>query len=228
DLPPAAQVKLLRVLQSGEVERLGDEKSTKVDVRLVAATNVDLHKAIEEKRFRADLYYRLATYPVEIPPLRERRSDIPLLAEAMVEKYAPVYQKKITGITERALDALMTCEWKGNVRELENVIERGVLLTTDGGYIELEHLFSSETVSSLSGAAIDKQGKVRSQAEETSRQVLDALLDGDFNLQAHEWKLLDRAVTRTNGNLTHAAKLLGISRRQLAYRLKSRETENDV
>ena len=106
DLSPSAQVKLLRVLQTGEVERLGDDKTRKVNVRLVAATNVDLHKAIAEGRFRADLYYRLATYPVAIPPLRERKSDIPVLVQALLEKYAPAYGKCLPGLTDRALQAL--------------------------------------------------------------------------------------------------------------------------
>lgn len=128
DLSPAAQVKLLRVLQTGEIERLGDDQTRKVNVRLVAATNVNLQAAIAEGRFRADLYYRLATYPVTIPPLRERKADIPLLAAALVEKYAPTYHKKIDGITDRAMQALLAQDWPGNVRELENLIERGVLL----------------------------------------------------------------------------------------------------
>lgn len=227
DLPAAVQVKLLRVLQSGEVERLGDDKCTKVDVRLIAATNIDLKAAINKGNFRADLYFRLATYPVEIPPLRERRSDIPLLAEALVEKYEPLYSKSISGITERALNALMIHQWAGNVRELENVIERGVLLAPNNGFIELEHLFSQETTGVAIGSAINRDGQVRSESEEARKQILDALLDEEFSLQEHEWHLLDRAVTRTNGNLTHAAKLLGISRRQLAYRLKSHEPRVD-
>ena len=107
DLPLAAQVKLLRVLQTGEVERLGDDQTRKVDVRLVTATNVDLQEAIRAGRFRADLYYRLATYPVLIPPLRDRRSDIPLLAAALVKKYETPYHKQLQGFSDRSMQALM-------------------------------------------------------------------------------------------------------------------------
>jgi DNA-binding NtrC family response regulator/predicted hydrocarbon binding protein len=220
DLPPSAQVKLLRVLQSGEVERLGDDCIRKVDVRLVAATNVDMKQAIADGKFRSDLYYRLSTYPVEIPPLRERKSDIPLLAEALIEKFEPVYRKKISGITDRAIDALLTYNWLGNVRELENVIERGVLLAPTCGMIEVEHLFAGNFASEEPGSAVNRQGNVRHPTEESRIQLLDALLDDNFSLQEHEAWLLERAVRRTNGNLTHAAKLLGITRRQLAYRLK--------
>lgn len=220
DLPPAAQVKLLRVLQSGEVERLGDDKVRKVNVRLVAATNVDLKKAIADGKFRSDLFYRLATYPVEIPPLRERKSDIPLLVDALVEKFEPVYQKKIAGVTERGLDALMAYDWPGNVRELENVIERGVLLASQGGLIEVEHMFAGGSLPGDAGVAVNRQGQVRHPDEEMRISIFDALLDEGFDLQKHEEWLLERAVKRSHGNLTHAAKLLGITRRQLAYRLK--------
>lgn len=129
DLSPAAQVKLLRVLQSGEVERLGDDQTRKVNVRLVAATNVNLPQAIRQGSFRADLYYRLATYPVAIPPLRDRRSDIPLLAQALLGKYEAVYHKKLQGITDRAIRALVDYPWPGNVRELENTMHRALILT---------------------------------------------------------------------------------------------------
>ncbi|SEJ38903.1 regulatory protein, Fis family [Azotobacter beijerinckii] len=220
DLSPSAQVKLLRVLQTGEVERLGDDKARKVNVRLVAATNVNLQQAIADGRFRADLYYRLATYPVAIPPLRERKSDIPVLVTALLEKYAPIYHKSLLGLTDRAMQALMAYHWPGNVRELENLIERAVLLVPSGAQIEVEHLFAGATPTAPPGAAIDRQGQVGN-ADEARRELLyDTLLDDGFDLQAHETRLLELAVRRANGNLTHAARLLGITRRQLAYRLK--------
>lgn len=232
DLTLAAQVKLLRVLQSGEVERLGDDQVRKVDVRLIAATNVDLKKAIAEGRFRADLYYRLATFPVEIPPLRERAADIPVLAAAMVEKYEPVYRKKLKGFSGRALQALRDHDWPGNVRELENLIERAVLLAPEGGMIEVGHLFMDGPAMAMVGAEVDRSGTVGGPADRMAEARLDddcaRLLDGDFDLQAHEDRLLRLATERAGGNLVHAARLLGITRRQLAYRLKRGEREGEA
>ncbi|MCM2329918.1 MAG: sigma 54-interacting transcriptional regulator [Pseudomonas sagittaria] len=225
DLSPSAQVKLLRVLQTGEVERLGDDKARKVNVRLVAATNVNLQKAIAEGRFRADLYYRLATYPVAIPPLRERKSDIPILISALMEKYTPLYHKTLLGVTDRAMQALMAYDWPGNVRELENLVERAVLLVPSGGQIEVEHLFAGAAPSAPPGAAIDRQGQVGNAVEARREQLYDTLLDDGFDLRAHETRLLELAVHRSGGNLTHAARLLGITRRQLAYRLKQTSGE---
>ena len=220
DLSPAAQVKLLRVLQTGEVERLGDEQTRKIDVRLIAATNVDLQKAIALGRFRADLYYRLATYPVVIPPLRERRSDIPLLATSLIEKYENSYHKKIKGISDRAMQALMAYQWPGNVRELQNLIERGVLLAQNGGLIEINHLFAGGVSLLTAGAEVDHSGVVGNEDEASYTRICETLLQEGFDLESHETRLLELAVRRANGNLTHAARLLGITRRQLAYRLR--------
>ena len=220
DLSPAAQVKLLRVLQTGEVERLGDEQTRNIDVRLVAATNVDLQQAIAAGRFRADLYYRLATYPVVIPPLRERRSDIPLLAASLVEKYEASYHKKLQGISDRAMQALMAYPWPGNVRELQNLIERGVLLAPNGGLIEIDHLFAGGSPAQAPGAEVNRAGQVGHAGDASRQRLYEAILQDGFNLEQHEARLLELAVQRAGGNLTHAARLLGITRRQLAYRLK--------
>ena len=218
DLSLSAQVKLLRVLQTGEVERLGGSEPRKVDVRVVAATNVDLHKAMEEGRFRADLYYRLATYPVMIPPLRERKADIPLLVAALIDKIAPSYHKQVRGVSDRAMKALVAYDWPGNVRELQNLMERGILLAPAGGEIELEHLFAGGAPTP--GAVVDRRGGLGRQEEAGRDRLYDTLLHEGFDLQAHEQRLLKLAVQRAGGNLTHAANLLGITRRQLAYRLK--------
>ena len=219
DLSPAAQVKLLRVLQTGEIERLGDDQTRKIDVRLVAATNVDLQQAIAAGRFRADLYYRLATYPVVIPPLRDRRSDIPLLAASLLEKYEESYHKKLQGISDRAMQALMSYQWPGNVRELQNLIERGVLLAPNGGLIEIDHLFAGGAPATT-GAEVDRAGVVGNEGDASRSRLCEAILQDGFDLEQHESRLLELAVQRAGGNLTHAAKLLGITRRQLAYRLK--------
>ncbi|MGQ3676444.1 sigma 54-interacting transcriptional regulator [Xanthobacter sp. TB0139] len=225
DLPPSAQVKLLRALQTGEVERLGGSETRKVDVRVVAATNVDLHKAMEDGRFRVDLYYRLATYPVTIPPLRARKDDIPLLVSALIDKIAPGYHKSVRGVSDRAMQALMAHDWPGNVRELHNLLERGILLAPAGGEIELEHLFAGPSPAPMpgAGARVERCGGLGKLEEGRQDQIYDALLTDDFDLQAHEQRLLKRAVARAGGNLTQAAGLLGITRRQLAYRLKQED-----
>lgn len=223
ELSAAAQAKLLRVLQTGEVERLGDDKARKVDVRLVAATNVNLQQAIAGGQFRADLYYRLATYPLLIPPLRERKSDIPVLVKVMLEKYAPLYNKTVKGISDRALQELVKYDWPGNVRELENLMERAVLLVPSGGEIEVQHLFPGAMPVLPAGAAVDRQGKVGSADEAKTAQLYAALLENGLDLQAHEDQLLRLAVEKAAGNLTQAAKLLGLTRRQLAYRVKQAE-----
>ena len=222
ELSLAAQVKLLRVLQTGEVERLGDDKTRKVDVRLVAATNVILKQAIAEGTFRADLYYRLATFPVQIPPLRERMGDVPLLAASLVKKYENDYGKKLQGLSDMAAKALSAYEWPGNVRELENVIERGVLLATEGRQIEVEHLFAGAGPS-IDGAELDQSGALCDQDQAEHTKLCETLLREGLDLKAHEAALIRMAVDKADGNLTRAAKTLGLTRRQLAYRLKQQE-----
>lgn len=229
DIPLSAQVKLLRVLQSGEVERLGDDQPRKVDVRLVAATNVDLQRAIKEGHFRADLYYRLATYPVTVPPLRDRRSDIPLLANALVEKYEAIYHKSLQGLTDRAMQILKAYPWPGNVRELENLIERGVLLAPPGGRVEISHMFAGTMPQSVTeGAEVDNGGHLSDEDESQHSRICEQLLVDGFDLKKHEEKLLKLAVEKADGNLTAAARLLGISRRQLSYRFKQVERQEEA
>ena len=130
NIPLETQAKLLRVMQEREFMRLGGVETVKVDVRIVAATNIDLRRAVEEGRFREDLYYRLNVIAVQLPPLRQRKEDIPALVAHFVDKYARENTKDVTGVSPEALQALMDYDWPGNVRELENVIERGVVLTT--------------------------------------------------------------------------------------------------
>ena len=127
----SAQVKILRALQEGEVKRLGSEKPIKVDVRIIAATIRDLSKAVLESKFREDLFYRLNVLPLQLPPLRERKEDVPLLAEHFIQKYNQEHHLNIGGITEQALALLLEYAWPGNVREMENAIERAMILSQD-------------------------------------------------------------------------------------------------
>jgi transcriptional regulator with GAF, ATPase, and Fis domain len=130
EIPPETQVKLLRVLQEREFERVGGGSPLKVDIRILAATNRDLLRAVREKTFREDLYYRLNVFPINLPPLRERKEDIPLLVHFLVRKFAARIGKRIDGVTEQAMRQLVDYPWPGNVRELENVLERAVILAT--------------------------------------------------------------------------------------------------
>jgi len=220
ELSPAAQAKLLRVLQEGEIERLGGEQVRKIDVRLVAATNVDLHQAVEAGRFRRDLFYRLNVYPIHIPPLRERISDIPLLVEAMIARFQSLHGKKITGISDKAMLALKAYHWPGNVRELENVIERGVILAPNHGTIEVEHLFVGNGSEETRAHVLGTSGGLEEKSRETHTDLADALIERGVPLESFERMLLHRAVERAGGNLSAAARLLGLTRPQLSYRLK--------
>ncbi len=220
ELSPAAQVKLLRVLQTGEVERLGDNKVRKVNVRLVAATNVDLNLMIAEGSFRSDLYYRLSAYPVEIPPLRERKADIKLLVQAMLDKFAPLYGKKIKGVTDEAMAELVHYDWPGNVRQLENVIERAVLLLPETGLLGLEQLKIQSDRKLL--ASVSSKGVVCDDKHTHSALQFEALPDDELNMANIESRLVDVAMSRAGGNVTEAARLLGLTRRQLAYKLTKR------
>jgi DNA-binding NtrC family response regulator len=172
ELPLAAQAKLLRVLQEGEIERLGDDRTRKINVRLVAATNVDLQAAVKAGRFRSDLYYRLNVYPVVIPPLRERLSDIPLLVESMLQRFGAPHGKRVPGLTDKALRALKGHTWPGNIRELENLIERGMILAPQNEPIEVEHLFAEPQEFEAVSHGIDATGNLAAAPGTSDMDVL--------------------------------------------------------
>ncbi len=203
DLSPATQAKLLRVLQEGEFERLGGTRTLKVDVRLVVATNADLAILVREKRFREDLFYRLNVITIQIPPLRERREDIQLLAHHFLRRFAAKNVKPITGFTEEALDVLQTYAWPGNVRELENVIERAIVLTR----------------SSIISPADLPETLVGS--DQATRHLVISI---GTPLEEVEDRLIEETLRYTKGDKTLAAKLLGIATRTIYRRMKG-ETE---
>ncbi|HJV24039.1 MAG TPA: sigma-54-dependent Fis family transcriptional regulator [Aromatoleum sp.] len=220
DLPLTAQSKLLRVLQEGEVERLGDDKVRKINVRLVAATNAGLAQLVKEGRFRADLYYRLNAFQINIPSLRERRDDISPLAKHFLEKYAAINGKKLLGFTDKAKKALVGYAWPGNIRELQNTVERGVILAPNGGRVEIDHLFLSRGEETVEELGLAPDGKLDLGGSKPARALCDAVCGGEMTLDELEAMLLESAMDKARGNLSSAARMLGLTRPQLAYRLK--------
>jgi two-component system NtrC family response regulator len=199
DLPLHLQVKLLRVLQEREIERLGSSRPIRIDVRLVAATHRDLEALVRERRFRDDLYYRINVVTVALPPLRERRPDIPRLLEHFIARYAERHGKRVTGVTREARDALLRYDYPGNVRELENLVERGVVLTRDD-VIGLADL--PLAVPASDGVPADERATLTAAVEGLERRMIrDALAEAD-------------------GVQTKAAETLGISERVLRYKLR--------
>lgn len=224
ELSLGAQTRLLRVLQEGEIERLGDTTTRRIDVRLVAATNVDLEKAVEEGRFRKDLYYRINAYPVVIPPLRDRKEDIPVLSRHFLGELAAREGKRISGFTDKAQLALSEYEWPGNVRELRNVIERGVILTSEGELIGLQSLFPQPPTSKHAGksARLSRDGGISSTDSNIVKQFIEHALNTKMRMEDVETLLVNAAIERSQSNLSNAARLLGVSRAQIAYRVRKR------
>ena len=208
DVPGNIQVKLLRILQERQFERLGSNVTRSVDVRIVAATNVDLRAALEQGRFREDLYYRLNVVPINVPPLRERREDIPFLAIALMKKHAADLGSSVREISPAAIDRLVEHSWPGNVRELENTIERSMVLS------------SHDT---LAPADIRIEAPRHSQA--MASQQLPLLPEGE-TLDHWEQMMIREALRRANGNKSQAARLLGLTRNALRYRLSQMGLES--
>ncbi len=225
DLPLAAQAKLLRVLQEGEIERLGAEATRKVNVRMVTATNVDLESAVAQGRFRRDLLYRLNVYPICIPPLRERSADIEPLARHLLARFMALHNKRLSGLGDRALQALMRHDWPGNVRELENLVERGVILAAQGGTVELEHLFPNQPGARQEG--VDPHGRLARVLPAGENELCERIVSSGLSLEQLESRVLALAVERSGGNLSGAARLLGLTRPQLAYRLKRQQIDEE-
>jgi DNA-binding NtrC family response regulator len=199
DVPPATQVKLLRVLQEREFERLGGTRTIKVDVRLIAATNRDLREALEQGSFREDLYYRLNVVPIDIAPLRQRKEDIPDLTTLFISSFSGESGKPIDGITPEAMQVLVNYHWPGNVRELQNIIERACALTK-GTVLKVEDIhLDVRPARSTNGAG--------------------NFLPEGMTLEQWEDEMIRESLRRANGNKSQAARLLGLSRNALRYRL---------
>jgi two-component system response regulator HydG len=227
-----SQGKLLRALQEGEIERVGGARTLKVDVRVVAATNVDLHAEVRAGRFREDLFFRLEVFPIHLPPLRERREDIPLLLNHFLHRYSQRHGRRVRGYTHRVVKALLNYDFPGNIRELQNLVERGVINADEGGAIDVPHMLRREqlrdehTLSIGSAGNLATEGAAPPPAPATS--LLARLLEpgqGTISLDDVERRLIDDAVSRADGNLSAAARLLGLTRAQLAYRLKTARRE---
>ncbi len=197
------QVKLLRVLQEGEFERVGGTKTIKVDVRLIAATNKTLLDEVQQQKFREDLYYRINVIYLKVPPLRDRKEDIAPLVNAFIRQYAALNTKKIRGITQDALEALVEYNWPGNIRELRNIVERMIVLSS-GDMLTLEQI--PEDI---------RQGRPPS-----ARTNGNATLQGISRITDAERELIQKALQETRGNKSTAAEKLGISRRTLYRKLE--------
>jgi two-component system NtrC family response regulator len=206
DIPLAVQVKLLRAVQFGEIQRLGGNKTFTVDVRIITATNRNLEELIKESRFREDLFYRFNVVAIQLPPLRNRRTEIPMLVNHFIEKYSNINNKAISSISKEALDALMRYDYPGNVRELENIVQRAVVLTrgdvittADLPPIVRQPIFSESSIE-------DECGDIEI---------------GDLNqkVEALESMMLKKALAHTNGNQSKAAALLNITERTLRYKI---------
>jgi two-component system response regulator AtoC len=204
ELSMPLQVKLLRVLQESEIRPVGASQTRKIDVRVIAATSRDLLKMVDGNEFREDLYYRLNVLPIEVPPLRERSDDIPLLCRHFIEQFNQTFDRGVTGISPSAMAQLLSHHWPGNVRELENAIERAMVLSE-------EDTLTPECFS-VAGQAADKTAAAQQAAQSYSLKLAQKAL---------EKEMISRALIATDGNRTHAARLLEISHPSLLSKMKA-------
>ncbi len=213
ELSPAVQAKLLRVLQEGEIDHLGGNEPLKVDFRLVAATNRELDTEVKEGNFREDLFYRLAVITIELPPLRERPEDVPLLAEHFVRFYAEKNKKPIEGLTEEVFAALNTYDWPGNVRELENVIERATVLT------------KSKVIGLLDLPVPIQHAKSHPGRETVRREGANIVIPLGTKLDDVERVMIQETLSETRGDKSLAAQLLGIAPRTVYRKLEAEKKD---
>ncbi|HEY7212131.1 MAG TPA: sigma-54 dependent transcriptional regulator [Bryobacteraceae bacterium] len=213
DMPLDAQAKLLRVLQEREFERVGSSETVKVDVRIIAASHIDLEAAAREKKFREDLFYRLNVVPIHMPALRERRSDIPLLVEHFLRTIADSENSPVKQITSGALEYLQELNWPGNVRQLEHAVQRAIVLSGERLLLSRND-FAPQRPNTPAAIPSGTHPLVKVSTEG---------LDFDAVVTGFERSLIDQALTITNGNKSHAADLLGIKRTTLLAKLKNFE-----
>jgi transcriptional regulator with PAS, ATPase and Fis domain len=212
ELPANTQAKLLRVLQEREIVRVGGTKPVPINVRVIAATNMNLEKAIANGSFREDLYYRLNRMPIHIPPLKRRKEDIPLLCERLIQKINQDYGRNVEGVSEEAIKRLMAYDWPGNVRELENVLGRAIIfLSYSETIIRMEHLPDLQN----------------SQVKEKDDHIGEAVPAETLavQLEKYEAKVIKSTLKAVNGNKTAAARALGVSVRNLYYKLEKYNIE---
>ncbi|MGA1191378.1 MAG: sigma 54-interacting transcriptional regulator, partial [Bdellovibrionota bacterium] len=211
EMPSHLQVKLLRALQEQQIRRVGDEQTIPIDVRVVAATLRDLEQDVQDGRFREDLFYRLNVVSIHLPPLHERTEDIPVLAEHFIRKHSKRLGLPSRELHPEALRALLCYEWRGNIRELENAIERALVMS-DGKSLEVSAL--PDPIQRMVG------GREGALTQELDANLSEANLSIKQQSRALEIRLIKRALVQTEGNRTHAARLLEISHRALLYKLK--------
>ena len=221
ELDAPAQAKLLRAIQTGEFERVGGTEKIKVDVRLIAATNANLLTRVREGTFRADLYYRLNVFPITIPPLRERRADIPGLIRKFIDKYNKKYGKHVLGVTDDTLQRFAAYHWPGNIRELENILERGVILSENHGRIESSQVCLGMPHLSDDFMVIGCDGNLEPNSKpDAIDDLLARMVQAGVDFEQLEKQMLEKALKKAGGNVLEAARILGISGPQCRYRLK--------
>ncbi|MBF0288073.1 MAG: sigma-54-dependent Fis family transcriptional regulator [SAR324 cluster bacterium] len=219
------QAKLLRVLQEHEIDKVGGKEPIMVDVRIIATTNRNMLQQIESGKFREDLYFRLNVIPLTLPPLRDRKNDIPKLVEHFVEKHAKLNQRAQPEISQETLGVLMQYNWRGNVRELENVVERALLLS-DGVVIHPHNLLMHSSTTEMRG--INESNSMATPASIEADQSSSMGIEVGMSMREAEKKLIFETLKETKGNRTHAAKILGISIRTLRNKLNEYRMEGDT
>ena len=223
DMDKNLQSKILRTLQEKTVDRVGGDEPVKVDVRVIAATNRDIEKMVSEGAFREDLFYRINVIPIHLPPLRERKEDIPLLAKYFMEKYSKKYYRNCIKISEDALNYLASLKYPGNIRELENIIERAVILAQKDEIIDIAHFGSFGLSGCSSSAAILNEVEIGDITNVSSAAAVIGKNESGIttlSIKEMEEKLIISALKETNGNRTKAAEKLGITARTLRNKLK--------
>lgn len=219
----AAQAKLLRAIQERQIERVGGTRTIPADVRVVAASNVDLAEEVRAGRFRQDLYFRLCVFPIVVPPLKERRDDIPLLVDHFLRLFRERHRRDVVGLSRRAMDALLAYDFPGNIRELQNLIERGVIFAEPDGQIDIQHLFTGGEVSPVLPQSLSRDGKITVRvplSKSTDTASIPEQISSSADLAIAESALYQKALHIAGGNVSAAARGLGLTRAKLDYRLR--------